>query len=298
MTPFVFRLVVGSAGTAAVGAFLITLLVVRRRKRARRQETILQPTASGKQPRQPGLLQTLVISVVASVISGVLLFFITPLFTPDSRDTAQLSDIPQAIRDDSAVAEPERPLDLDLAAEEPAPEPVKESEAPSTIGPTPLEPIDMENDREPAPVVEVRTPQADVLVVDTTTEWEALLQPPIAFDEVVFGDGRLQIVGASVSVIVQLTGPDPLVPFEPPEPRILLDETSVSSILRPIAPPIETMTMDSRVLIQGAQSVKTLKPAAPSLPCPGLRAARVLIEDARATMLLELNVPELDQQDT
>jgi len=298
LSPFIFRLVVGAAGTAAVGAFLITLLVVRRRKRARRQETIRQPTASGEQPRQPGLLQTLVISVIASVISGVLLFFIIPLFTPDSRDTAQRSDISQASSDDFTVVESEHPLDSDPAAEEPAPEPVEESEGPLATEPASLESIATQDDEEPTSVVEARAPGVDVLVVDTTTEWEALLQPPIAFDEVVFGDGRLQIVGASVSVIVQLASPDPLVPFESPERRILLDETSVSGILRPIAPPIETMAMDSRVLIQGAQSVKTLIPAAPPLPCPGLRAARVLIEDARATMLLELSVPGLDQQDT
>ena len=192
MSPLTLRFVVGAAGTAAVGALLITLLVVRRRKRAREQDAVPQAAPAEKRPRQPGLLQTLVVSVFASVISGVLLFFITPLFAPDSSDTAPRADIPQVATDDSAIDEREHPLDLDLVSEGPASENLEESIAPPAIEPAPPEPIDPGNDEDPAEVIEPTTPETDVLVTDTTAEWDAQLQPPTEFDEIVPSDNRLR----------------------------------------------------------------------------------------------------------
>lgn len=292
------RLVVGSVGTAAVGVILVTLLIARRRKRIRNEETALQPTPPEERSRQPSFLQNLVIAVVASVVSGVALYFITPLLSPALLDTTQRSDIAGISGDASITSEPQDSLAPDLIVGEDAPEPVDESETVATSEPAPPEPSGTGEGSESTSLLEAGPPAVDVLVVDTTTEWEALLQPPIAFDGISPGDERLQIVSASVTAIVQLTSPDLRMPFEALEPRILLDEAAVTSIVLPIAPPIETMPMTPRALIQGAQVVTILEPVGPSSPCTGLCSARVLIEGAKTSMLLELDVPELDQQDT
>ena len=298
LSPFILRLVVGSIGTAAVGVILVSVLIARRRKRIRTQETALQPPPPEERSRQPSFLQNLVIAVVASVISGVALYFITPLLSPALLDTTQRPDIAGITGDASISAEPQQSVDPDLIVGEDALEPVDESETVATSEPAPPEPAATEQGSESTSPIEVAAPAIDVLVADTTTTWEGLLQPPRGFEEVPRLEERLQIVGASVAAIMQLTGQDPLVPFETLEPRILLDGAGLSSILLPIAPPTAAMDMTSRALIQGAQVVRILEPVGPSLPYPGLRSARVLIEGAKASMSLELNVPELDQHDT
>jgi len=293
LSPFVLRLIVGFVGAAAVGASLITLLVVRRRKRARGQEAVPQPPAPGERPRQPGLLQTLIVSVAASVISGVLLFFITPLFAPESPDTIQRSDISQAISADSAVTEAESPLDSDIIAEESELVAAEQSEASSSPEPGEPETTVPGGDREVAPAVDVTAPDIDVLLADTTAEWDALLRPPAAFNEFVPGDGRLQIAGASTSKITQLTALDPRLSPEISEPRILLGQVGVTQIQYPITPTSEKMAMDPRPIIEGARAVSLLWPSAPPSPGPQVLAGRVLVENAGTTLLLGMDVPDL-----
>ena len=294
MSPLTLRFVVGAVGTAAVGALLVTVLIVRRRKRARAQEAVPQAAPTEKRPRQPGLLQTLVVSVFASVISGVLLFFITPLFAPDSSDTAPRADIPQVATDDSAIDGREHPLDLDLVPEGPALEELEESIAPPAMEPTPPEPIEPEDDEEPAQVIEPTTPEADVLVTDATAKWEALLHPPTKFGEIVPSDNRLRISGAATSTIMQISGPDSRLSPEILEPRILFGQVGVSQILYPITPASEEMKLDPRPFIEGACAVNLLRPSAPPSPGPPMQAARLLVENARTTVLLEMEVPALD----
>ena len=54
------------------------------------------------------------------------------------------------------------------------------------------------------------------------------------------------------------------------------------------------MKMDPRPIIEGACAVNLLRPSAPPSPGPQMQAARLLVENARTTVLLEMEVPALD----
>ena len=293
MSPLTLRLLVGAAGTAGVGAFLVGLLILRRRKRMRKQDAAVQADTgtAGERPNQPGLLQTLIVSVVASVISGVLLFFITPLFAPGSSDTAQQSELAEATVSDSTIAETEPPPDSDPESEESAPEALEETADPSSIGTTPLAPSDTEDDSETTSLVEVRTPEAAVVLADTTAEWDALLQPPMAFDEGAHGAGRLRISGASTSKISQLSPPDSHDLLEISDPRVVLGQASTSRTLYPVIPQSAEMRIDPRPIIDGASAANLLRPMPLASPHPQIRASRILVQNAVTTLLVNLSCP-------
>lgn len=298
MSPFVIRVAAGFLG-AVVVALIFYWIGTRRRRREMEDREASQAAASDAPAKQPGWMQSVFTSIVAPIISGIVLFLITSYFISDKRSPVDFPEpLPVFTQTDPAepainlpppedgLQEPELP-DAALIEET---EPKEEPELPEPIA------DDLVIDEPSGLEVVIDVPDLDVSISDGTAEWGVSLSGPESFDGAVPANGKLLIEGASVTVPIELSPARALTLLEIPAPRIQLDGASVSEVLFLSSPLLDELPMDLRVLIQDAATVTTLNTLGPP-PVESPSAPRVLIEGAVITELLKLIEPEMESED-
>lgn len=298
MSELTVRLLVGVLGTAVVASVLITVFVIRRRRRVIAVDAEPQAATTTERVRQPGWVQNIVVSVVASVISGIALFFIVPLFAPATSPTVdEPSAAHESVEVDGEDAVSELPSSLDMIQDETTPptteddavesdsetvQPVRTAEAPSTAD---------------TPVIDdgVEHTPLELVISDNTSLWEAALHEPEQLDEVAPAAERILVEGASATTTVELIATGVSVSPITAELRIQLDGASTTEVLSLAALAPTGMSTDLRVLIEGAATVEKLDALPPSHADLVLGRVRLLIEGAAITELLELAAPQIEK---
>ncbi len=305
------RLLIAFSGALFVGAGLLIWIFRRRRRR----ETIplgtlpsQAPTA--KQSKPTGWLISLITSLAASIISGIVLFIIAPYFAgllPGLEPRPAILEPPQEVLSD--VTSLEAPGTPSLTGPD-----QEESSDQEGVIPSDLLPIIAEVDESGSELEDPTSSAAgasDVEIEDSPTSgeiegalietseyvarWETGLTNPTEMIVVAgISSGRILVEGASTMNSLALQpAQEPDIPSAAAIGRIRVDGASTSTVISLTSLSAETRTMHLRPLIKGAAVSKVLDLISPDDDSWLTTRNRLLIESARTTQLLELATPRM-----
>jgi hypothetical protein len=297
MSQFLVRILVGAFGGICVAGLLYLWFRSRRQKREDKAAVASESGSSDRPAKQPGALQSIVVSVVATVISGILMSYIPQILSPEPSPAIDSpSPTPQIVSIDDSDADPKEPA---IPAVLPEDTPSVEIEDPAPIpivDPVLPEPPDVDNEEEME--LSVPVPDLDVLLSDGTTEWNTKLDAPIEFEPVVSTDGKLLISGTSTTSVLSLSSAAAMEVSEIPPPRIRIDSAGTSVVLPLATPPISDLPMELHLLIEGAETMMMIKLKEPEPIEHEFAQSRLLIERAAITELIELSNPDMSHGDS